>query len=163
MKRFIETDFENKIIGFIYCSLFDLEFYKELYPNKKYIETELEDLHLKQGYEYKFINGEIIETEKTDTNYLLNKLNQEYIQSVASITSGVTSEEISTWTKQESEARNWLIDNNANTPLIDAICLSRGCDKSYLVNKIIEKANAYASAIGALTGERQAKEKEILG
>lgn len=108
-------------------------------------------------------NGTLLFVETIDTNYLLSKLNQEYIQSVASITSGVTSEEISTWTKQESEARSWLVDNNYSTPLIDAICSSRGVPKSYLVNKIIEKADLYASAIGALTGERQKQEKLIKG
>ena len=47
--------------------------------------------------------------------------------------------------------------------LIDAICLARDCDKSYLVGKIIEKADAYAVAVGTLTGIRQKLEKEISG
>lgn len=64
--------------------------------------------------------------------------------------------------KQEQEARNYLIDNNTNTTLIYAICLLISCDKTYLVDKIIQKANAYASAIGALVGERQKQEKLIL-
>lgn len=64
--------------------------------------------------------------------------------------------------KQEQKYRSYLIDNNTNTPLIDAICLSIDCDKTYLLDKIIQKANAYASAIGALVGERQKQEKLIL-
>ena len=63
----------------------------------------------------------------------------------------------------EQEARAYLLDSNASTPLIDSICLTRDCDKSYLVGKIIEKADAYAVAVGTLTGIRQKLEKDILG
>ena len=63
----------------------------------------------------------------------------------------------------EQEARAYLLDSNASTPFIDAICLARECDKSYLVAKIIEKADAYAVAVGTLTGIRQKLEKEISG
>ena len=59
----------------------------------------------------------------------------------------------------EQEARAYLLDSNASTPFIDAICLARECDKSYLVWKIIEKADAYAVAVGTLTGIRQKQEK----
>ena len=63
----------------------------------------------------------------------------------------------------EQEAIAYLLDSNASTPLIDSICLTRDCDKSYLVGKIIEKADAYAVAVGMLTGIRQKLEKEISG
>lgn len=63
----------------------------------------------------------------------------------------------------EQEARAYLLDSNAPTPFIDAICLARECDKSYLIGKIIEKADAYAIAVGTLIGIRQKLEKEISG
>ena len=95
--------------------------------------------------------------------YLLTDINAGYQREIALITSGTPISEISTWTKQESEARAYLLDSNALTPFIDAICLARDCDKSYLVGKIIEKADAYAIAVGTLTGVRQRLEKEISG
>ena len=95
--------------------------------------------------------------------YLLTDINADYQREIALITSGIPVSEISTWTKQESEARAYIIDSNASTPFIDAICTARGCEKSYLVNKIIEKADEYAVAVGTLTGVRQKLEKEISG
>ena len=95
--------------------------------------------------------------------YTLKDINKEYEDAVRSLTIDTPDSEISTWTKQESEARAYLLDSNASTPFIDAICLAREVDKSYLVGKIIEKADAYAIAVGKLTGIRQKQEKEILG
>lgn len=95
--------------------------------------------------------------------YLLSQENKNYETAVSQLTSTVPQSEIATWTKQESEARAYLLDNTVSTPLIDSIATARGIGKDYLVAKIIEKADAYAVAIGILTGIRQAKEKDILG
>ena len=95
--------------------------------------------------------------------YLLIDINANYQSEILLITSGVPTSEISTWTKQESEARAYILDSNASTPFIDAICLVREVDKSYLVGKIIEKADAYAVAAGTLTGIRQKQEDELKG
>ena len=102
-------------------------------------------------------------TKEELSPYLLADINTNYQKEISLITSGIPISEISTWTKQESEARAYLLDSNASTPFIDAICLARECDKSYLVAKIIEKADAYAIAVGTLTGIRQKLEKEISG
>lgn len=107
-------------------------------------------------------NGTLLFVETIDNVYLLSKINTDYENAVSQLTSSVPNSEISTWTKQENEARSWLVDNSVNTPLIDAICTSRGCEKAYLVNKIIEKADSYANAIGLLVGDRQKQEKLIL-
>lgn len=93
--------------------------------------------------------------------FMISDTNSDYESAIKSLTLGVPLSEISTWTKQELEAREWLKDNTYPTPLIDAICLARDCDKSYLVGKIIEKADAYAIAVGTLTGIRQKQEKLI--
>lgn len=108
-------------------------------------------------------NGTLLFIETIDNVYLLSKINTDYENAVSQLISSVPNSEISTWTKQESEARSWLVDNTVSTPLIDAICLARQVEKAYLVNKIIEKADAYATAIGALVGERQKQEKLIKG
>lgn len=95
--------------------------------------------------------------------YALKDINKEYEDAVRSLTIDTPDSEKQTWLKQESEARAYLSDTMALTPLIDAMCETRKCTKEYMVNKIIEKADAYAVAIGRLTGIRQAKEKKILG
>lgn len=93
--------------------------------------------------------------------YVLKDINKEYEDAVRNLTIDTPDSEKQTWLKQESEARAYLSDTMAFTPLIDAMCETRNCTKEYMVNKIIEKADAYAVAIGRLTGLRQAKEKFI--
>ena len=93
--------------------------------------------------------------------YVLKDINKEYEDAVRNLTIDTPDSEKQTWLKQESEAMAYLSDTMALTPLIDAMCETRNCTKEYIVNKIIEKADAYAVAIGRLTGTRQAKEKFI--
>ena len=95
--------------------------------------------------------------------YALKAINKEYEDGVRNLTIDTPDSEKQTWLKQEQEARAYLLDSNASTPFIDAICLARECDKRYLVSKIKEKADAYTVAVGKLTGIRQKLEKEILG
>ena len=72
------------------------------------------------------------------------------------------SEQIS-WNKQESEAREYLKDNNAPTPYIDALLASRnkGENKLDLINKIITKADAYSVFHGTLLGKLHTKLLEV--
>ena len=72
------------------------------------------------------------------------------------------SEKIS-WGKQESEAREYLKDNNAHTPYIDALLASRnkGETKMDLVNKVITKADAYSLFHGTLLGKLHNKLLEV--
>lgn len=157
IKSYILYDEQNKVIQFTRCNESEIEHY-----NSSHIEIEETEFHFDSNYNYKVENNQVIKTEKTDNAYLLSKINTDYENAVSQLTSSVPNSEISTWTKQESEARSWLIDNNINTPIIDAICTARGCDKEYLVNKIVEKADAYSMEIGKLLGQRQRKEKLIL-
>ncbi len=95
--------------------------------------------------------------------YLLISINADYESSITSLTSGVPTSEMATWPDQKSEAKAWTLDNSVATPLIDSICLTRGCDKEYLVSKILAKNKYYSTEVGKLTGIRQKLEKEILG
>lgn len=92
----------------------------------------------------------------------LADISNEYEAQVKELTAGVPESEIKTWTKQELEARAYLADTQAPTPLIDALATYRGVDKVYLVSKIVEKADAYAVAVGQLTGLRQKLEDELV-
>ena len=78
------------------------------------------------------------------------------------ITDTPLSEKLS-WSKQESEAREYLKDNNAHTPYIDALLASRnkGETKMDLVNKVITKADAYSLFHGTLLGKLHNKLLEV--
>lgn len=93
----------------------------------------------------------------------LKVVNREYEDSVAMLIDSTPGSERETWIKQETEARAWLLDNSAYTPVINGIMAGREIEKEWLVNKIIEKADLYAENIGVFMGIRQKKEKEILG
>jgi len=116
------------------------------------------------GTHYAFYNedGTPDLTKETiaDKKTTLEDATKTYEKEVAKLTEGVPPSEVATWTKQELEARSYIADNNAPTPLIESLATARGVDKVYLINKIIEKADAYASAIGTLTGIRQKVEDE---
>ncbi len=92
----------------------------------------------------------------------LKNINREYENAIAKLTAGTPDSEKSTWSKQEAEARAYTTDNTAPTPLIDGIATARGVDRVSLIGKIIEKADAYTAAIAQLTGERQAKEDQLV-
>ena len=158
IKNYILHTEDGTIKQFTRCDETEIELYQS-----KYIEYSEDSFEFDSNYTYKIENNEVIKTERNDNSYLLSKANSDFEAAISSLTSSVPTSEISTWTKQESEARAYLLDSNASTPFIDAICLARECDKSYLVGKIIEKADAYAIAVGTLTGIRQKLEKEISG
>ena len=82
-------------------------------------------------------------------------------QAMQQIISGYPSDEISSWDKQEAEARAFSGNPAAVTPLIDALCGARGVTKADLVSRIIAKANLFATVSGQLIGKRQGLEDQI--
>jgi hypothetical protein len=151
------------------------------YKNNKNTVVDLEIEHEVYGWiPYTFISdqpGESFDSEirewlKTNTpdayvapvktnSQLLQEANIEYEKQVAILVDGTPAGEIKTWTKQETEARQYLVDNTISTPLIDAMSQARGVSKEWLVAKIIQKADLYAQEVGRLTGLRQKKEDEL--
>ena len=96
--------------------------------------------------------------------YAMENANNTYNSTIDAITSDVPTREQLTWVKQESEARAWLADNTANTPFIDGMLSTRTkYNKAILVDKILIKADAYAEAVGKLTGARQHEEDILKG
>lgn len=63
--------------------------------------------------------------------------------------------ETRTWDRQEAEARAWLLDNTATTPLIDGMSAARGMDKAELVQRIIANADDWVAFMAFNTGKRQ--------
>ena len=89
------------------------------------------------------------------------RINAAYEAAVASFTVGYPDNEISSWPKQEAEARAWEADNMASTPWIDGAVVARQIPKDQLVSLIIGNANALAPIHGSLTGKRQRLRDEI--
>ena len=158
IKSYLLHNEDGTIKQFTRCDETEIELYKSAY-----IEYSEDRFEFDSNYTYKIESNEVVKTERNDNSYLLSKANADFETAISSLTSSIPTREISTWTKQESEARAYLLDSTASTPFIDAVCLAREVDKNYLVGKIIEKADSYAVAVGTLTGVRQKLEKEILG
>ncbi len=158
IKNYLLHNEDGIIKQFTRCDGTEIELYQS-----EYIEYSEDSFEFDPSYTYKLEMSRVVKTERNDKSYLLSKANADFETAISSLTSSIPTSEISTWTKQEQEARAYILDSNASTPFIDAICLAREVDKSYLVGKIIEKADAYAVAVGTLTGIRQKLEKEISG
>jgi hypothetical protein len=112
-----------------------------------------------------WVDGMVSFSEDTYEDTVEYKINQIIIKcsdAIKSIVKTTPEFEQATWPKQESEARAWLLDNEAFTPLLDGMIETRGDTKEYLVGKIIEKADIYAIEVGRLLGEKQRLEKELI-
>src|SRR5205085_2193101 len=54
--------------------------------------------------------------------------------------SSYPADEVTSWSKQEGEARAYVADSDAATPLLSAIAAERGITVALLAAKVIEKA-----------------------
>lgn len=92
----------------------------------------------------------------------LASIEQDFTTAMAAVKAGYPADEILSWDKQEQEARAWLSDNAAATPMIDAMLLQRiTLTKTELVGRIVTKADYAAGIVGTLVGKRQALEDRI--
>jgi hypothetical protein len=83
------------------------------------------------------------------------RINSSYDAAIAMMTAGYPAGEISSWGKQEAEARAWTSNNVVPTPWLDAAVMSRGITKADLASRIVSNANVFISNSGSLTGKRQ--------
>lgn len=83
--------------------------------------------------------------------------------SMSQVVGDTPNHEISSWGKQEDEARSFVNAATAlnPTPLIDNLATARGIPKALLAGKIIQKADLYSSYSGQLIGKRQGLEDAI--
>lgn len=65
------------------------------------------------------------------------------------------------WPTQEREARAWLADNAAPTPMLNEIATARGLTLADLCARVVVKADAFAAQSGAIFGKRQAYEDQL--
>ena len=91
----------------------------------------------------------------------ISEINFAFEQSMSQVKAGYPQDEILTWSKQESEARAYLADNTADTPLLDSYVVVKSVPKNLLSQAIVAKADAYATICGGLVGKRQYLEDVI--
>lgn len=75
---------------------------------------------------------------------------------------GYPQTEIDSFYRQEKEALAYQVNKKADTPMLKMIAQARGVPFDLLVQKVIEKSNQFAVAIGVIIGQRQKFEDRIL-
>lgn len=116
-----------------------------------------------------FAVGEAYDQEKllTDEDRRRSAIGQaamELEQAAKAFTVNVPESEVASWARQEREARSWIADPATPTPLIDTLLLGRQQadeTKADLVNKIIAKADQFATAYGSILGQYHRTLKSI--
>jgi hypothetical protein len=91
----------------------------------------------------------------------LAEINTAANKTIAALTTTYPDREISTFDKQEAEARAYMADPEAPTPLLSALAKARDIDMDELVKRVIAKADAFAAASGYIIGQRQALEDQL--
>lgn len=85
----------------------------------------------------------------------LSEINAAADRAIGTLTATYPDREISTFDKQESEARAYAADPTASTPLLSALAEARGISLPDLVERVIAKADAFTVASGSIIGQRQ--------
>ncbi|MCV6590408.1 MAG: hypothetical protein OIF57_15500, partial [Marinobacterium sp.] len=80
---------------------------------------------------------------------------------LACIEHGYTSQEVKTWAQQQAEATEWVADNAAVVPLLQALAECRGVSIALVVEKIRAKASDAARLTGIVLGSAQAANDQI--
>ena len=88
---------------------------------------------------------------------LANSIRQRYAQMMDEIVKPYTKTEQLTWDAQVKEADAYLLNNQADVPMISALAQNRGVDLADLVTWIKENEARYREAIGTLLGQQQAE------
>lgn len=91
----------------------------------------------------------------------LSEINKAADKIMATLISTYPDREISTFDKQEAEARAYMADPTAPTPLLSALAKARGLSMDELVKRVIVKADAFAAASGYIIGQRQALKDQL--
>lgn len=76
-------------------------------------------------------------------------------QRLAALANPYTPEERETWSTQQREARAWLLNNNADVPMIFAMATVRGITIEQMVGLIMENVGLFEFASGYILGQQQ--------
>ena len=92
----------------------------------------------------------------------IREINAEADSALVFITNAYPQSERISWDKQEQEARAFLADNTYPTPLLSAIATGRGITVLEAATKVVTKADSYVVVAGAVFGQRQALEDQVI-
>ncbi|MFZ7175488.1 hypothetical protein ACLSYX_11880, partial [[Pasteurella] aerogenes] len=95
-------------------------------------------------------------------NQLIEKLADKTDSLKSQLLVGYPQTEIDSFYRQEAEALAYRKNPSAPTPMLHQIAQSRQVPFALLVEKVLEKSNAFAYAIGGVIGMRQGFEDRIL-
>lgn len=93
---------------------------------------------------------------------LLNKLADKADKLKSGLLVGYPQTEIESFYRQEKEALVKQANPKAETPMLEQIARVRGVPLDLLIEKVIEKSNQFAVAIGIIIGKRQQFEDRLL-
>lgn len=93
---------------------------------------------------------------------LLSQLANRADQLKTGLLVGYPQTEIESFYRQEKEALAWQANHDVDTPMLTQIAKLRGMPFETLVQKVIEKSNQFAVAIGVIIGQRQKFEDRLL-
>ena len=93
---------------------------------------------------------------------LLNKLSDKADKLKSGLLVGYPQTEIESFYRQEKEALAKQANPKAETPMLEQIARARGVPLDVLIEKVIEKSNQFAVAIGIIIGKRQQFEDCLL-
>ena len=92
----------------------------------------------------------------------IQELNQLFEQTMRDLVKGEYPEdEINSWPEQVYEARQYSQNPAASVPLLTAIAANRNLTLQDQVDRVLQKAAAYATAAGSLVGKRHKIQEEI--
>lgn len=114
------------------------------------------------GSEWIVSNEKQIELFNERKDSLIRKLANKADAIKSELLAGYPQTEIDSFYRQEKEALAWRTDKNSETPMLKQIARIRGIPFDVLVQKVLEKSEQFAIAVGVIIGQRQAFEDRLL-
>lgn len=111
---------------------------------------------------FKVSDNKKTEFTKRKKENLLNELSDKADKIKNDLLAGYPQTEIESFYRQEKEALAWQTNNKADTPMLKQIARIRNIPFEVLVQKVIEKSEQFALAVGMIIGQRQAFEDRLL-
>lgn len=111
---------------------------------------------------FKVSDNKKTEFTKRKKENLLNELSDKADKIKTDLLAGYPQTEIESFYRQEKEALAWQANNKADTPMLKQIARIRNIPFEVLVQKVIEKSEQFALAVGVIIGQRQAFEDRLL-
>ncbi len=111
---------------------------------------------------FKVSDNKNTEFTKRKKENLLNELSDKADKIKNDLLAGYPQTEIESFYRQEKEALAWQANNKADTPMLKQIARIRNIPFEVLVQKVIEKSEQFALAVGVIIGQRQAFEDRLL-